>query len=53
MNPKLTQEEQKNLKDLLKIIKDKTKQPGQRRIAMAKFDHIYSNAQKRMYREKL
>jgi hypothetical protein len=47
MQPKLTREEYDELHRLLNIVRDKTNLPGERRMAMAKFDLIYANACRR------
>ncbi|KEO82216.1 hypothetical protein [Tumebacillus flagellatus] len=48
MQPKLTPAEYAELKQLLNIVQDKTKSPGERRIAKAKFERLYNQARKRM-----
>jgi hypothetical protein len=43
----LTDAEYRELKNLMMIVKDKTKLPGERRLAMAKFDRILFEAKNR------
>lgn len=40
----VTQEEYRELERLMSIVKDKTKLPGEKRIAMAKYDKILKKA---------
>ena len=47
MEPIVTKEEHRELEKLLSIIRDESRSPGERRIAMAKFDRMYQNARVR------
>lgn len=47
MRPRLTSDEAKKLGRLLEIMRDESRLPGERRIAMAQFDRIYEMALKR------
>ncbi len=54
MQPEVTQQEHLELQRLLQIIKDPRKLPGQRRIALSKFNQIYNSAAKRTeYQQKV
>jgi hypothetical protein len=48
MKPRFTKEENIELNRLLGIVSNKNMPPGQRRIAMAKYDKIYGEAVRRM-----
>ena len=47
MQPRLTLEEALELRKLLAIMRDGSRLPGERRIAMAEFDIIYEEAVQR------
>lgn len=51
MEPRFTEEELKQLRDLLEIMRNESRLPGERRIAMAKFDRIYEIASRRTVHE--
>lgn len=53
MGVQLNENEKRELRKLHAIIQDKTKSPGQRRIAMARYDRIMYFANQRTYNKTL
>ncbi|RRN67555.1 hypothetical protein EI200_22495 [Peribacillus simplex] len=44
---KLTKKEYNELQNLLKVVRSSSSSPGEKRIAMAKFDNLYKQAARR------
>ncbi|WDC90583.1 hypothetical protein [Priestia megaterium] len=45
----VTQQEYNELQKLMEIVQDKNNLPGERRLARAKFDHLYKQILKRNF----